>query len=124
MCACICTFINKILNSYIVSVLLTLYPRYGNVLGGTVVEVFGPCFDVYVDHNITCSFDGVKVAGVYVDDSIICVSPALTTLGRVDFVLSISGTTADQFEKTTFYSCKYSCKCMYVCVYTCKYVCM
>ena len=80
-------------------------PRYGSVLGGTAVRVFGPCFDEFSNRSITCSFDGIEVAGIYVDEnSIMCVSPALTTLGRVDFVLHIRG--AADFQKATFYSCK------------------
>ena len=91
---------------FVAPISLTLFPRYGNVLGGTAVQVFGPCFDAYADHNIMCSFDGIEVPAIYVDkDSVICISPALRTLGKVDFALIISGTTT-RFKKTTFYSCK------------------
>ena len=100
LCAVLIVFVDSI----------SLFPRYGNVLGGTAVQVFGPCFDEYADRNITCSFGGIEVAGVYVDkDTVICVSPALRTLGRVDFTLDISGTTIKD-HKTTFYSCKIMCK--------------
>ena len=118
---------------------LTLFPHYGSVLGGTAVQVFGPCFDNFLDRNITCSFDGVKVPGIYVDEnSIICISPALTTHGRVDFILSISNSTV-KFKKATFYSCKYmillctlythcvcvcACACVRVCVCVCVCVCV
>ena len=96
------------------------------------MQVFGPCFDAYAERSIMCSFDGVIVPGLYVSkNSVICVSPALTRLGRVDFALHISGTTM-QFAKTTFYSCKnihmfiyvriYVHIRMYVYNYVCKYI--
>ena len=86
---------------------LTLFPRYGNVLGGTLVQVFGPCFDEFSNSNITCLFGGIKVPGIYVNEkTIVCVSPASTTYGRVDFALNISNATT-VFKKATFYYCKH-----------------
>ena len=122
---------------FVARVTLKLFPRYGSVLGGTAVQVFGPCFDAYAERDIMCSFDGVEVPGLYINkDSVICVSPAMTRLGRVDFALHISGTTM-QFAKTTFYSCKniytyiymyvfmyvvFMCVCTYMRMYVCMYV--
>ena len=112
---------------FVARVALKLFPRYGSVLGGTAVQVFGPCFDAYAEQNIMCSFDGVEVPGLYINkDSVICVSPAMTRLGRVDFALHISGTTM-QFAKTTFYSCKnihmyLVCMCVRTYVHTYVYI--
>ena len=86
---------------------LTLFPRYGNVLGGTTVQVFGPCFDEFVDHTITCSFDETEVQAILIDsNSVICISPGLTSLGRINFALTIDGIDVG-FQETTFYSRKY-----------------
>ena len=86
---------------------LTLFPRYGNVLGGTLVQIFGPCFGEFSNSNITCLFGGIEVPGIFVDEeNIICVSPASTTYGRVDFALNISNATME-FKRATFYYCKY-----------------
>ena len=83
-----------------------MFPRYGTVLGGTVVQVTGPCFDAYADHDFVCFFDDVEVPAVYVDNSsIICVSPEFRKFGKVDFTLNITGTTI-MFRKATFHSCK------------------
>ena len=85
---------------------LTLFPRYGNVLGGTAVQVFGPCFDEFIDHTITCSFDKIEVQAIFIDsNSVICISPGLTSLGRVNFILTIEDVIAE-FQESTFYSCK------------------
>ena len=85
---------------------LTLFPRYGNVLGGTTVQVFGPCFDEFVDHTIICSFNKIEVQAIFIDsNSVICISPGLTSLGRINFVLTINGIDAG-FQETTFYTCK------------------
>jgi len=56
-----------------------LFPHYGNVLGETLVQVFGPCFDELSDLNVKCLFDGSEVQALIVDEnSVICISPALT----------------------------------------------
>ena len=56
---------------------LTLFPRYGNVLGGTTVQVFGPCFDEFVDHTITCSFDETEVQPIQKLQSCCCLIGSL-----------------------------------------------
>ena len=102
-------------NTYVALIPLTLFPRFGNVLGGTAVQVFGPCFDEFFDHTITCSFDEIEVQAMFVDsNSIICISPGLTSLGRIDFVLTIENITAE-FQEATFYSCKITTY-VYVCI--------
>ena len=71
------------------------------------MQVFGPCFDEFVDHAITCSFDEIEVQAYFIDsNSVICISPGLTSLGRINFVLTIDGIDAE-FQETTFYTCKY-----------------
>ena len=83
-----------------------MFPRYGSVLGGAAVQVFGPCFDEFVNHSIYCFFDEIEVQAIHVDtDSIICISPGLTALGRIDFTLYINNVEAE-FQESTFYSCK------------------
>ena len=80
------------------------------------MQVFGPCFDEFLDHTITCSFDEIEVQAMFVDsNSIICISPGLTSLGRIDFVLTIENITAE-FQEVTFYSCKITTY-VYVCIY-------
>ena len=75
------------------------------MLGGTTVQVFGPCFDEFVYHTITCSFNEIEVQAVFMDsNSVICISPGLTSLGRINFILTIDGIA--EFQETTFYSCK------------------
>ena len=91
---------------YIALIPLTLFPHYGNVLGGTTVQVFGPCFDEFVNHTITCSFNEIEVQAIFIDsNSVICISPGLTSLGRINFALTIEDIDAE-FQETTFYSCK------------------
>ena len=95
-----------LLSTYVVFVSLTLFPRYGSVLGGTAVQVFGPCFHEFINHRIYCSFDEIKVQAIHVNtDSIICISPAFKSLGRIDFTLYIENVAAE-FQKSIFYSCK------------------
>ena len=93
--------------TYVAVIPLTLFPRYGNVLGGTAVQVFGPCFDEFFDHTITCSFDEIEVQAISIDsNSVICISPGLTSLGRINFGLTIDDIDVE-FQESTFYSCKY-----------------
>ena len=86
---------------------ITLAPRLGNVLGGTPVLVSGPCLEE--TDNIVCTFDGVVVDGVYINETMaLCVSPCLSTIGRVVFevnVTTLNGTIKFEGE-TAFFSCK------------------
>ena len=76
-----------------------------------MVQIFGPCFDHFIDYSITCFFGEAEVQAIVVDtDSIICISPALRSLGRVDFTLYIDGI-EPEFQASTFYSCKFLCNC-------------
>lgn len=63
-------------------------PESGNMLGGTVVNITGPCFDP--NERITCTFDTEKVVGHVVDrNRAICVQPFLMAQGYVRFQISI-----------------------------------
>ena len=84
------------------TVSIQLYPSYGSVLGGTPVQVFGPCFD---DTSVTCYFDDIEVEGIFVtEDYIMCISPPLKKLGRVTFRIALDDVSME-FEEVAFYSC-------------------
>ena len=86
---------------------ISLYPRYGSVLGGTPVQVFGPCFDGYADAPITCYFDNIEVEGIFVNENyILCISPPLQDLGSVAFTIRLNGVSVE-FKEVVFYSCTY-----------------
>ncbi|XP_065911625.1 protein mesh-like isoform X3 [Dysidea avara] len=83
---------------------ISLYPRYGSVLGGTPVQVFGPCFDGYADAPITCYFDNIEVEGIFVNENyILCISPPLQDLGSVAFTIRLNGVSVE-FKEVVFYS--------------------
>ncbi|XP_046850281.1 sushi domain-containing protein 2-like [Xenia sp. Carnegie-2017] len=69
---------------------LTLKPRRGLVLGGTFVEISGPCFNVISD-NIVCRFD----ESILADGNVInrfkayCVTPPLRRIGKMSLELSL-----------------------------------
>jgi sushi domain-containing protein 2 len=53
---------------------LMFAPESGNMLGGTVVNITGPCFNL--NDRITCRFDTESVIGAVVDvNRAICVQP-------------------------------------------------
>jgi len=99
---------------------ISLFPSYGSVLGGTPVQVFGPCFDRYVDIPIVCYFNDIEVEGIFVNENfIICISPPLQELGRVVFRISLNGISIE-FEEVVFYSCMYVCTNVYAyCIHFC-----
>ncbi|XP_036324062.1 protein mesh isoform X2 [Rhagoletis pomonella] len=67
---------------------LTFAPEAGNMLGGTVVNITGPCFDP--KKRVTCHFDTEDVLGTYVSTNrVICVQPFLKAEGWVRFEISI-----------------------------------
>ena len=82
-------------------------PSYGNMLGGTGIMVSGTQLYVSVDDDIQCTFDGIAVKGVYVDqENILCISPLLSRTGRVPLQVSVDGGTTFLGE-STFTSCEY-----------------
>uniref|UniRef100_A0A0A1WDK4 Extracellular domains-containing protein CG31004 n=1 Tax=Zeugodacus cucurbitae TaxID=28588 RepID=A0A0A1WDK4_ZEUCU len=67
---------------------LTFAPEAGNMLGGTVVNITGPCFDP--KKRVTCHFDTEDVLGTYVNKNrVICIQPFLKAEGWVRFEISI-----------------------------------
>ena len=69
---------------------LVFAPEYGNMLGGTIVNITGPCFKP--DDTVTCRFDMEQVRGTVVDTNrAICVQPFLFAEGYVKFSISING---------------------------------
>jgi len=83
----------------------TIFPRYGSVLGGTLIQVFGPCFSALVNSSITCRFDEIETRGLYAEeDYIVCVSPSLKVIGRVGFKIIVSDFQIES-EEVDFFSC-------------------
>lgn len=67
---------------------LVFAPESGNMLGGTIVNITGPCFDER--ERIACRFDTEEVVGRFVDKNrAICVQPMLKAQGYVRFEISI-----------------------------------
>lgn len=67
---------------------LTFAPESGNMLGGTVVNITGPCFDPKV--RVMCHFDTEDVVGQYVDTNrVICIQPFLKSEGYIRFEISV-----------------------------------
>lgn len=67
---------------------LVFAPESGNMLGGTVVNITGPCFDT--NERVSCRFDTEEVIGHVVDrNRAICVQPFLKAQGYVRFEISI-----------------------------------
>lgn len=72
-------------NSYLP---LTFAPEYGNMLGGTIVNITGPCFEKNI--RVVCHFDTTDVLGIFVDTNrVICVQPYLNSQGYIRFEISV-----------------------------------
>ena len=86
------------------SSVITLSPRYGNMLGGEAILVSGPCVDEA--DNITCVFDDVATMGIFfTEQQSLCVSPILSRTGRLPFQIIVSG--INEFRgNSVFYSGK------------------
>ncbi|XP_063878525.1 protein mesh-like isoform X1 [Scylla paramamosain] len=68
---------------------LTFSPEQGNMLGGTLVNLTGPCFKT--SYRLTCQFDTTAVEGYILDDNrATCIMPQLYVSGYVDFSISIN----------------------------------
>jgi hypothetical protein len=69
---------------------LTLVPRSGLVLGGTLVEISGPCFNETSD-AVVCRFNGNILADGNVVDryKASCVTPHLRDIGRMSLEMSL-----------------------------------
>ncbi|XP_055381254.1 protein mesh isoform X2 [Condylostylus longicornis] len=67
---------------------LVFAPESGNMLGGTVVNITGPCFDK--SQRVVCHFDTEDVVATVVDSNrAICVQPFLKAQGYVRFEISV-----------------------------------
>ena len=82
-------------------------PRLGNVLGGTPVQLSGPCFEE--NDNITCRFGDVAVKGTRLDrNRVLCVSPELSVIGRIALKLLVVRADDVVFNgQVTFHSSTY-----------------
>ncbi|XP_075981860.1 sushi domain containing 2 mesh isoform X1 [Anticarsia gemmatalis] len=68
---------------------LMFAPESGNMLGGTIVNITGPCFNP--DDRITCRFDTESVIGAVVDvNRAICVQPRFWHNGYARFEIAIN----------------------------------
>ncbi|XP_014276553.1 protein mesh isoform X1 [Halyomorpha halys] len=67
---------------------LTFAPESGNMLGGTIVNITGPCFEPNM--KIVCRFDMKAVYGTVVDrNRAICVQPFIMAEGYILFDIAI-----------------------------------
>lgn len=67
---------------------LTFSPEQGNMLGGTLVNLTGPCFSN--SYRLVCQFDTTAVEGNILDHNrATCIMPQLFVSGYVDFAISI-----------------------------------
>ena len=64
-------------------------PESGNMLGGTIVNITGPCFQP--NDRITCRFDTESVIGAVVDfNRAVCVQPRFWHNGYARFEIAIN----------------------------------
>ncbi|KAF4523118.1 hypothetical protein B566_EDAN003133 [Ephemera danica] len=67
---------------------LVFAPESGNMLGGTIVNITGPCFEPH--EKIICRFDTEDVIGTYVNSNrAICVQPFVMAEGYVRFEIAV-----------------------------------
>lgn len=67
---------------------LVFAPESGNMLGGTIVNITGPCFED--TDRVSCRFDTEEVIGIYVDrNRVVCVQPFMLAQGYVRFEISV-----------------------------------
>lgn len=73
---------------------LVFAPESGNMLGGTVVNITGPCFNE--SQKIKCRFENEIVIGTVIDKNrAICVQPFLKYEGYIRFYIAIDSGTYD-----------------------------
>lgn len=69
-------------------------PESGNMLGGTVVNITGPCFNE--SQKIKCRFENEVVMGTVIDrNRAICIQPFLKYEGYIRFYIAIDSGTYD-----------------------------
>lgn len=68
---------------------LMFAPESGNMLGGTIVNITGPCFNP--NDRITCRFDTESVLGAVIDvNRAVCVQPRFYHNGYARFEVAIN----------------------------------
>lgn len=68
---------------------LMFAPESGNMLGGTIVNVTGPCFEK--TDRVICRFDTEDVVGKYAEKNIFtCVQPPLMAEGYVRLEIAVN----------------------------------
>ena len=94
------------------------------MLGGTFIQVTGNNIKFSNRVNYTCMFDETEVKGIYFTqfddvDKILCVSPLLRRIGKIEFTIKYSDPLISiqktVLVKDTFLSCKYCDNFVYVC---------
>ncbi|KAH7644783.1 protein mesh [Dermatophagoides farinae] len=69
---------------------LSFFPKVGNMLGGTLVNVTGPCYSP--EDIIECMFENWPTKGVYIDKNrVSCISPPVMYHGYVDLTVRVNG---------------------------------
>lgn len=64
-------------------------PESGNMLGGTVVNITGPCFEK--SDKVRCLFDTKEVIGTVINiNRAICVQPFVMAEGYIRFAIAIN----------------------------------
>ncbi|XP_014210478.1 protein mesh [Copidosoma floridanum] len=68
---------------------LVFAPESGNMLGGTVVNITGPCF--LPNDKVRCRFDTEEVTGTIIDTNrAICIQPFVKVEGYVRFAVAVN----------------------------------
>ncbi|XP_044012971.1 protein mesh isoform X2 [Aphidius gifuensis] len=68
---------------------LVFAPESGNMLGGTVVNITGPCFEP--NDKVRCRFDTEEVVGTVIDTNrAICIQPFVKAEGYIRFAIAIN----------------------------------
>ena len=69
---------------------LMFAPESGNMMGGMMVNVTGPCFSP--TQKIICRFDTQDTVGTYINQNrAVCIMPRVYATGYVDLSISIGG---------------------------------
>lgn len=87
--------------------MINLNPPYGSILGGSGIAVTGDDLVISEEDEIMCTFDGIEIRGVYVNqEEALCISPMLERTGRLKFRLRVTGRNLFSGD-SSFTSCMY-----------------
>ena len=71
---------------------MTFAPESGNMLGGTIVNVTGPCFEP--GKEVKCIFENVEIDAKVIDvNRAICIQPLIYGEGYIPFSVKIGSET-------------------------------